>query len=68
MTTDVHQQRQAGRPTRGTRRCTNCGVRLWDGEVARPTKDGGFTRMDVCINCDVNGPPRRPEGAQPAQV
>lgn len=63
MTTDVHQQRQSARPVTG-RRCINCGVRLWDGEVARSDGNGGFVRADVCINCDVNGVPRRPADAK----
>lgn len=66
MTTDVHQQRQKSRPAYGRRHCMNCGVVLWEGEVARHF-DGGFIRADVCINCDVNGSPRRPAGA-PTQV
>jgi len=61
MTTDVHQQRQEARPFKG--------VRLFEGEVARPLAEGGFTRVDVCIHCDVNGPPRRPQGApQPLEA
>jgi RNase P subunit RPR2 len=61
VTTDVHQQRMEARPFR-RRRCTSCGVRLFDGESARQTKEG-FTRVDVCIQCETNGPPRRPQGA-----
>ena len=64
MTTDVHQQRQKARPFDG-RRCLSCGVHLYEGEVARPAKGGGFIRADVCLNCDVNGPPSRPAGAPP---
>ena len=41
----------------------NCGVRLYPGEVARETAAGVFVRADVCVQCDVNGPPRRPEGS-----
>lgn len=66
MTTDVHQQRQEPRPFKG-RRCMDCGVRLYEGEVARKTATG-WIRVDVCIQCDTNGPPRRPEGAPPAEV
>jgi hypothetical protein len=63
MTTDVHQQRQAARPFAG-RRCINCGVRLHEGESARWFA-GQWKRVDVCIPCDTNGPPRRPQGAPP---
>ena len=61
--TDVHQQRLKARPSKG-RRCGSCGIPLYEGEVAR-LKDGVWMRADVCILCDTNGPPRRPEGAPP---
>ena len=60
MPTDVHQQRQAARPFVG-RRCMNCGVRLYEGECARLI-EGSWKRVDVCLQCDTNGAPRRPEG------
>jgi hypothetical protein len=61
MTTDVHQQRQEPRPFKG-RRCLSCGVRLYEGECARLV-DGKWERVDVCLLCETNGPPRRPQGA-----
>jgi hypothetical protein len=62
VTTDVHQQRQEARPVRPKRRCMSCGVALYEGEVARQTK-AGWIRADSCLQCDTNGPPRRPDGA-----
>ncbi len=64
MTTDVHQQRMEARPFKG-RRCSGCGVTLYEAESARQTKEG-FIRVDVCIHCETNGPPRRPQGSPPA--
>ena len=63
MTLDVHQQRQKARPFDG-RRCLSCGARLYAGEVAREV-NSSWARADVCIQCDTNGPPRRPQGAPP---
>src|SRR5450756_3232660 len=56
LTTDVHQQRQKARPFEG-RRCVNCHVALFEGECARLV-GGVWERVNVCIHCDVNGPPR----------
>lgn len=53
MTTDVHQQRQAARPFDG-RRCINCGVRLYEGEVARLV-DGAWKRVRFASNATRTG-------------
>lgn len=70
MTTDVHQQRLRGRNDyrrsfeRDGRKCGGCGVLLWPSEsVGNARPGGGYERVDVCLQCAVNGPPRRPETA-----
>lgn len=66
MPTDVHQQRLSARKQqKDGRRCDSCGVWLWPSESAHVDSHGAVRRIDRCLHCCVDGPPRRP---QPAPV